>query len=195
MADTEFLQIGVFNFIYTDNKMSVSSLMVCWCTVRTYGYSTCYTKAGLWAMRMTALQAWCCPWWFQTSRQLMKTGNVEVGLKSIQSSLWDTRGGPTVGTFDSGWIDMFLSWKFVEAIRAECMMAWQELGLMGLVIIWLFADATVKEFLWVVGVKWLASHGYQMRISMVRFKPDAESFPDLLGLGVPCFTSRLQHWK
>ena len=58
---------------------------------------------------------------------------------------------------------------------------------MGLVIICLFADATVKEFLWVVGVKWLASHGYQMRISMVRFKPDAESFPDLLRFGGAVF--------
>ena len=120
---------------------------------------------------MTTLKTCCSFWWRNIFRKLLKTDNVEVALQGVYAMFRDRREETTVGAFDISLDNLFLFRKFFKAIRAECVVAWQELGLMSLIIIRLFADTTIKKFVWGCGVRQQACHGYLMVIAMVRCIP------------------------
>ena len=60
--------------------------------------------------------------------------------------------GPAIGASDSVSVYLSLIGKFGETVQAECVKAWQELGLAGVVVVRFRTDATGEEFMGVSDV-------------------------------------------
>ena len=53
---------------------------------------------------------------------------------------------PAIGTLDNGWVNLFPTGKLGKAMRTECVVAGQKLGLMSVIIIGFLTDATDEQF-------------------------------------------------